>query len=197
MNLHKAALTSLLMIQCLPSLADESESAVRDAFSLPDTIGTTRSTAEWKVKKAVVVLFLATECPVSNFYAPEFARLAQAYGEKGLLVYGVHCDPDVSAADAAKHAKEYSLTFPILLDPKQRLARALGATTTPEAVVLTTQGRMIYHGRIDDRYSLGGKRRDEPTRRDLEDAIRAALAGKVPETRETKAFGCLLPKVQK
>ena len=55
---------------------------------------------------------------------------------------------------------------------------------------------MIYHGRIDDRYSLSGKRRDVPTRHDLEAALDAALAGKTPEVPETRAFGCLLPKPQ-
>ena len=130
---------------------------------------------------------------MSNYYSPDFSRIAKTYADRGVLVYGVHCDPGVSAADAAQHAHEYGLKFPLLLDPQQKLAAAVGARTTPEAFVLTPEGKVIYRGRIDDRYSLNGKRRDEPTRHDLEDAIDAALAGKTPEVQETKAFGCPLP----
>ena len=75
----------------------------------------------------------------------------------------------------------------------QTLADETGVQTTPE-VVLLTKNELVYRGRIDDRYSLGGKRRDEPRTRDLQNAIDAVLAGKLPAVRETKPFGCPLPK---
>jgi peroxiredoxin len=171
-----------------------SPTAVREAFSLHDTAGAARSQQEWQGKKAIVLLFLATECPVSNYYSPEFTRIAKSYADRGVLVYGVHSDPAVSASEAEQHSQEFGLKFPILLDPQQKLASAVGAQKTPEAFVLSPEGKVIYHGRIDDRYSPSGKRRDEPTRRDLEAAIDAALAGKTPEVQATKAFGCPLPK---
>ena len=111
-----------------------------------------------------------------------------------MATYGVHCEADLSATDAAKHAKEYGLTFPILLDPTQKLARAVGATITPQAVLLSPQGDVLYRGRIDDRFALNGKRRDVPTRHDLADAIESVLAGKSPPEAETKCFGCPIPK---
>ena len=129
-----AAATILLALLTLPCTAADpaknigaTPAAVCEAFSLPDAAGAAHSHAEWQGKKAVVLLFLATECPVSNSYSPDFARIAKAYSDRGVLVYGVHCDPDVSAADAAKHADEYGLKFPILLDPRQKLAAAVGA----------------------------------------------------------------------
>jgi peroxiredoxin len=195
-----AAAVTIPVLVCSTATADElattsaeSPAAVRAAFSLSDTAGVTRSHQEWQGKKAVVLLFLATECPVSNFYAPEFSRIAKSYADRGVLIYGIHSDPDVSAADAAQHAREYGLKFPVLLDPQQTLAAAVGAKKTPEAIVLSPEGRVIYRGRIDDRYSVSGKRRDEPTRRELEAAIDAALAGKMPEVRESQVFGCPLP----
>jgi thiol-disulfide isomerase/thioredoxin len=152
---------------------------------------------DWAGRKAVVVFFLNTDCPVSNGYAPEMARLAKAYGGKDVLFWGVHCDPDVSADDAARHARDYRLDFPIRLDPEQRLARLTGARVTPEAALLTPDGKVLYHGRIDDRYTPEGKRRDEARTHDLEAALDAVLAGKPVAQAETKAFGCPLPRRKK
>ena len=118
-----------------------SPEAVRAAFALPDIDGKKHSPAEWHGKKAVLVFFIATECPVSNFYAPDFARLAKEYAEKGIVTYGVHCDADLTATDAAAHAKEYGLKFPVLLDPKQKLAAAVGAKKRPKPSCFRLTGR--------------------------------------------------------
>ncbi len=190
--------TLLIVVICVAATpsANDGAKAIRAAFALADVTGTVHRADEWSGKKAIVLLLIGVECPVSNSYSPEFGRLAKTYGEKAVSFYGVHCDEDLTAADAAKHAKEYSLTFPILLDPKQKLAVAVGARTTPEAVLLSPTGEVVYRGRIDDRYAMNGKRRDEPTRRDLEDAITAVLAGQKPATAETKCFGCPLPRLK-
>lgn len=164
-----------------------------EGLALRDTAGKEHTQAEWKGRSAVVLLFLGTQCPVSNGYAPEFERLAKHYAEKGVLVWGLHPDPDVTAEIARKHAAEYRLSFPILLDPEQRAARQAGVEVTPEAVVLSAAGDVLYRGRIDDRYLPGGKRRDEPTSRDLVKALDAVLAGKRPEVSYQNAHGCPLP----
>jgi peroxiredoxin len=170
--------------------------AVKD-FSLPDAAGKKHTAEEWKGKKAVVLLFLGTECPVSNFYAPEYARLARAFADKGVLFYGVHPDPDVKAGDAAKHAAEYRIPFPVLLDPTQAATRQAGVAVVPSAVVLSPRGEILYRGRIDDRYTPEGVRREVPTTRDLENALRAVAEAKAVPVAETKAFGCPLPEPAK
>jgi peroxiredoxin len=167
------------------------------SFSLNDAAGRTHTPAEWKKRKAVVLIFLGTECPVSNGYAPEMSRLARAYGTRGVLLWGVHPDPDVSAAVAARHARTYRLDFPVLLDPEQRLAGQTGVRVVPEAVVLSADGQVLYRGRIDDKYALDGKRRDEPRTRDLRQALEAVLAGRAVPVPRTPAFGCPLPDVAK
>src|SRR6267378_2930341 len=98
-------------------LTNAGPAAVVNDFALLDAGGKKHTPAEWKDKKAVVLFFLGTECPVSNGYAPEYVRLVKAYADRGVVFYGVHSDPDVSAAEAAKHAGEYRLRFPVLLDP--------------------------------------------------------------------------------
>jgi thiol-disulfide isomerase/thioredoxin len=161
---------------------------------LSDVSGRKHALADSRDGKGVVLLFLGTECPVSNGYTPEMSRLAAAYGPKGVSFLGIHPDPAVTAEAARKHADEYRLGFPVVLDPEQDLARRVGATVVPQAVLLSPAGEVLYRGRIDDRYAPDGKRRDEPRTRDLRRAIEAVLAGKSPPARETKAFGCPLPE---
>jgi peroxiredoxin len=160
---------------------------------LLDAAGKRHTEAEWRDRKAVVLFFLATECPVSNGYAPEMTRIAKTYGPKGVAVFGVHPDPDVTADAATAHAGSYKLSFPVLLDPTQTLSTAAGVKRTPEVVVLSNRGDVLYRGRIDDRYDLEGRRREEPTTYDLRTALDAVLAGGKPAVATTKAFGCPLP----
>jgi peroxiredoxin len=186
-----ATLSSLAIMAASASDADR----VKD-FVLSDVHGRSHGRLEWKGKKALVVLFLGIECPVSNSYAPEMARLAKEYTPRGVLFWGLHPDPDVSAKMAADHAAEYGLLFLILLDPAQDFARQVGVRVVPEAVVLSPQGQVHYRGRIDDRYTSNGKRREEPTTHDLASALDAVLAGKPPPAAQVPGFGCPLSPVQ-
>ena len=81
---------------------------------------------EWADQRAIVFFFIATDCPVSNEYAPEMARLAREFGPRGFVFFGIHPDPDVSAESAAKLAAEYSLPFPVMLDRDQVVTRQAG-----------------------------------------------------------------------
>jgi hypothetical protein len=143
--------------------------------------------------KAAVVLFIRRDCPISNGYAPEVARIIAAYSARKVKFYLVHVDPDLSAKDARAHAKEFRYptdVAPVLLDGKRVLAAKLGATVTPEAVVVVEGGEIAYRGRIDDKYYAYGKNRAEPTVRDLRAALDAVLDGKPVLAARTRAIGC-------
>jgi peroxiredoxin len=187
-------LAQVLLAQSMVVRAGDAPLGVVKDFALADAKGRKHTAEEWKGRKAVVLLFLGTECPVSNGYAPEYRRLAETYADKGVLFYGVHPDPDVTAETAAKHAAEYRLPFLVLLDPTQGVAKQAGITVVPEAAVLSPRGQVLYRGRIDDLYTPDGKRREEPKTRDLENALKAVLAGKAPPVAQTKAYGCPLPQ---
>ncbi|MBX6313917.1 MAG: redoxin domain-containing protein, partial [Isosphaeraceae bacterium] len=165
-----------------------------EEFALRDARGQLHELKQWQAHRAVLLFVLGTECPVSNGYAPEMRRIAATYAPRGVATFGVHPDPEVSAEVAARHAAEYGLDFPVLLDPAQELVGAAGVRVTPEAVVLDPKGRVLYHGRIDDRVAPDGKRRDRPRTLDVEIALEAVLAGGVPPVAEVPAFGCPLPE---
>ncbi len=151
-----------------------------------------RPLADPKVKAAVLI-FMLSDCPVANGYSPEIKRLCDDYGERGVRFYLIHVDPDLSAADAGKHAKEYGLTCPIVLDGKHQLVRQAGATRTPECAVFVPGSERKYLGRIDDIYASPGVRRAEPTTRDLRLALDALLAGRAVANPVTEVIGCYIP----
>jgi hypothetical protein len=92
------------------------------------------------------------------------------------------------------HAKDYAYTFPYLFDPDESLATYTGATSTPEAAVLSPSGELLYLGRIDNRLEDFGKQRTQVTEFDLRDTLDAVLSGKpVPHAR-TKALGCAITR---
>ena len=143
-------------------------------------------------KKAVVLLFIARDCPVSNAYAPEIERIIARYTPLKITFTLVYPDPDTSLAAARQHAKDYGYTCPLLLDPAHKLVRRAGATVTPEAAVFAPGGRLLYRGRIDDLYLGFGKRRDAATRHDLRDALDAVLVGRPVASPKTQAIGCFI-----
>jgi len=167
--------------------------AIDPGLKLADLSGKVHALAEWQ-GSPIVLVFLATECPVSNGYVPELQRLADQYASAGVAFLGVHSDPALKAEDAARHASEYAIKFPVLLDPEQRLAEAVNASVTPQAIVLTGDGAVVYRGAIDDRYSTTGKRRIEPRVRYLQNATDAVLQSREVSPAETKPFGCPLPR---
>src|SRR5579871_1524751 len=104
-------------------------------FNLIDSQGKNHSPDEWKESKAVALLFIGADCPISNAYAPEINRVVTANSGKPVKFYLIHSDPDMTADEARKHAADYGYHFTVLLDPTQVLAKKFGVTITPTAVV--------------------------------------------------------------
>ncbi len=140
--------------------------------------------------KAVVLLFVGHDCPISNSYAKEIVRLCDDFTPKKVAFCVVYADADLSQDDARRHAKEYGFRCPAVLDPRMVLALKVGATVKPEAAVLSATGELLYRGRIDNRYADFGKRREQVTSRELRDALETVLAGRPVATPRTQAIGC-------
>jgi hypothetical protein len=133
----------------------------------------------------VVLIFAASDCPISNRYVPEIAHLNREFSEQGVRIWWVFPNPEDTASIVAKHNAEFAIAEPSVLDSRQTLVQLAHVTITPEAAVFAVDGndlRLVYRGRIDDRYLSIGRVRPQPQHRDLESAIAAALTGKpVPE----------------
>jgi peroxiredoxin len=142
-------------------------------------------------KKATVVIFISTRCPVSNAYNGRMTDLAKKYGPLGISFVGIDSNQTEPTAECASWSATAKLGFPMLKDSKNVIADYYGATHTPEAYVIDPSGKLIYHGRIDSDM-------DESSAKyhDLAAALDDVLAGKPIVKQETKAFGCTIKRVE-
>ena len=110
--------------------------------------------------RAVVVLFLSTICPYSNYYNDLIRDMAAEFATKDVLFLGVNSGRIETAEEARTHARDHGHTFPIVKDPEGRVAELFGARRTPEVFVLDQEGRLRYRGRValEDRFSRLEKR---------------------------------------
>jgi mono/diheme cytochrome c family protein/peroxiredoxin len=144
---------------------------------------------------ATAVIFYSTECPISNGYSPTLATLFDLFPAKSVNWLGVCVDPDLSDSEVQAHARDFGLKFPVVRDRLGVLARKLGAKVTPETFVIDANGKVRYHGRIDDQFVARRLRNANPSGSELKDAIVAVLNGKEVKTPEVAAVGCPLPEV--
>lgn len=151
--------------------------------------------AEFPLKtdaKIVVLVFISSECPISNKLAPELERLGRKFASNEVsfnLVYPNTSDTEEKIAD---HRRDYHLAANFVRDPKHELVKLATATVTPEAAVFNAKRELVYRGRVNDRFLALGKDRPQATRNDLENAINALLAGKKAKHARTEAVGCFI-----
>lgn len=136
-----------------------------------------------KGKKATVVCFTCNLCPVAVAYEDRFNAFAKQYADKGIAFIAINCNKSEDVAAMKKRAEEKGFVFPYVFDASGDSARGYGARVTPHVFVVDQKGNVVYRGSFDDK-------QQNPTRAYVEDAVKAVLAGKTPETQTTKAFGC-------
>ena len=166
-------------------------------FTLTDVVADKPvSLGDFQAKKAVVVVFIGTECPISNAYMPRLAELAKSYADKDVAFLAINSNCNDTPPRIAGHAKKYDLPFPVLRDPANVVADQFGAKRTPEVFLLDGSRNVVYRGRIDDQYGVG-YRSKAPSRRDLAEAIDEVLAGKPASKPSTEVAGCFIERVVK
>src|SRR5262245_23809917 len=163
-----------------------------DNVSFKDTEGKTHALSDLQGKRAVVVVFLSFECPVSVSYSQPLADLAKDYADKGVAILGVCVQDDLSAEAVAKQAEECKLGFPVYKDEKSAAADAFKAVVAPEAFLLDHNFVLRYRGRIDNAWAARLKKNQQITEHSLKNAIDQLLAGKDVAEPATTAIGCSL-----
>lgn len=144
-------------------------------------------------KHGTLVVFTCNACPWAKKWEKRVADIGNAALAAGLGVVAINSnDPSVNAEDGyaemQKRSKALKLKFPYVVDATSDVARAFGATRTPEAFVFDAQGKLVYHGTIDDNANDAAAVKEAW----LKDAVNAVAAGKAVSVAETKAFGCTI-----
>ncbi len=181
------------MITALCTLVISFQMAELPSKSLPpvsilDASGVVRRVPT--TQKATVLFFVATDCPIANRMAPELSRIVKAYQPKGVSFLFVYVEPSQTKGQILGHLKEYKLGAPGILDSKHQLVKMSGATVTPQAVIFSKAGKMVYRGRINDLFLEHGRSRKAPKTEDLKIALNQFLAGKPVAVPQTPALGC-------
>jgi thiol-disulfide isomerase/thioredoxin len=145
--------------------------------------------------KVVVLVFVRTDCPVSNRYAPTIQRLSAAHADKATF-WLVYPSKSESAEVIRKHEREYGYKIPALRDPQHVLVKESQVQITPEVAVFDASRHLVYHGRIDNLYEDIGRARSAATTHELEDAIFAALGGKSLSVDAIHAVGCYISDLE-
>lgn len=146
--------------------------------------------------EAIVLFFIATDCPISNRYIPEMHRLEDKFTAQHVVFWFVYPNAGETPVSVRQHEAAYGTEEHILLDPHHRLVDFTQAKVTPQSVVLVPGQtgsealRTVYRGRIDDRYVHIGQERPRATQHDLEQAIGDILRHSAVQRRQQPAIGC-------
>ena len=145
--------------------------------------------------KVLVLIFVRTDCPISNRYAPLLQEMNKKYGQQASfhLVFPNRTE----STDKIRHyLLEYNYQLPAIRDLDHALVKKTMAKATPEAAVFDAKGELVYHGRIDNLYEHIGQSRRAATTHELADAIEAASKGLNPRVSTTEAVGCFISDLE-
>ena len=160
-------------------------------FSAKDFRGRTHTLDEYSDSKVIVLAFLGTECPLAKLYGPRLASISKKYADKGVTILGVNSNRHDSITEISAYARIHEIGFPILKDLDNQIADLVGATRTPEILILDEKRVVRYHGRVDDQYGVGYIR-DEPQKSFVTNAIDDLLASRAVITPTTEVVGCFI-----
>lgn len=179
----------ILIVVTLSKITFANEPKKAENFKLKDYNGKEYQLSDFKNSKATVIMFIATQCPVSNAYNTRMVQLYADYKDKGVTFFGINSNVQESVDEIKDHAKSNKLDFIILKDHNNVIADKFNASFTPEIYVLNGNSEVLYHGRIDD-----NRRESDVKTKDLRAALDDILSGKKVSVPETKAFGCTIKK---
>ena len=160
-------------------------------FTLKDIYGNNHSLKDYGDSKAIVIIFIATQCPISNSYNTRMVDLYNKYHSKNIAMLGINSNKTESIEECKAHAEEHGFKFPVLKDEGNVIADMFEAHHTPETYVLNPKTfEVLYHGRIDDSMDI-----NNVESKDLANTLDEILAGKKVSVSETKAFGCSIKRI--
>ena len=162
-------------------------------FTLPGVDGRAHGLTDFADKAVLLVVFSCNHCPYVQAYEDRLIAIQRDYAARGVQVVAINSNddrnyPEDNFDSMVRRARERSFNFPYLRDATQTVARAYGATHTPQLFLFDRERRLGYTGKIDDNWQAP----EAVTRRYLRDAVDAILARREPAEPRTQAIGCTI-----
>ncbi|NQU10078.1 thioredoxin family protein [bacterium] len=186
-------LTGLLLAVTTVARADVlklGEPAPSADVKMKNVDGKELSITDVKGEKGTLVIFSCNHCPYVKAWEERIAQLGNDYQKKGVGVIQINANDPAVAGDTfeamQQRAKERGFEFPYVVDASSGVARAFGASRTPEVFLFDAAGQLVYHGTVDDNYQSPADVKE----RYLADALTALVAGAEIKVKEIKAIGC-------
>jgi peroxiredoxin len=191
LSLMLSTAVSVLLLPALALALSIGDDMPAKTDLLKDTDGRQIKIADVSGAKGTLVVFTCNHCPYVKAWEDRLVALGNEYSEKGIGVVAINPnDPKRNPEDDYEHmqqrVKEKNFKFPYAVDETSGIAKAFGATKTPEVFLFDGAGKLVYHGAIDDNSEDAGAVKSHY----LKDALEAVSTGKPVGTTETKALGC-------
>ena len=171
---------------------------LQDNYFDPSKIAKTKLTAVDKKTKTIVFtsplnlfVLLSPECPLCKNYSTVLNRIKEQFSRE-LGVYGIVPGKAYSKKDVNEFVKDYKIDFPIFIDSKKELTAYLEGTVTPEVILISRKGEVIYRGAIDDWVSDLGKKKLVVSNEYLRTAIIEYLQNQTVSIKSVEPIGCLI-----
>lgn len=193
---------ALALAALVPAVSARAEDEATDVLALgspapladvkmKNVDGRDLSIADVKGAKGTLVVFSCNACPWAKAWETRIVELGNGFSKRGVGVMVINSnDPTVAETDdyatMQARAKLRGMKYPYVVDATSDVARAFGASHTPEAFLFDAKGKLVYHGTIDDNAKEPGKVKE----RYLKNALTTVVAGRQPSVKETKSLGC-------
>ena len=161
-------------------------------FDLPDPSGRRFSLESFEASPALLVAFICQHCPYVKHVRAAFASLAAEYQKREVAVVAIASNdvqayPEDGPEGMAREALAAHYTFPYLFDGTQEVAKAYGASCTPDFFLFDRERRLFYRGQMDGARPGNGV---PVTGQDLRKALDAVLAGAPAPEVQRPSLGC-------
>jgi len=155
--------------------------------------GSMMSISDARGKVGTVVAFSCNHCPWVVAWEERMAELLNSAPEHGIGVIVINSNdiekyPADSLPNMKKRAGERGFEFAYVVDSTSDVARAFGATRTPEFFLFDGEGKLVYHGALDD----NAEHPDQVERTYLADAMQVLVSGGEIDPTQTRAIGCTI-----
>jgi len=180
------------MLSFVAQAQDSYLKSIKD-FELTDHQGVSHALKEYEDRDFIVMYIHGSGCPIARLSVPAYLEIQQEFADKNIefLMLNSFVQDDIPRIQ--KEAADFKITFPILKDADQSVARSMGVERTAEVFIIDPRTRQVlFRGPINDQLGYETQRY-EATNHYLRDALNTIMAGgKVDMNDIPDAKGCLV-----